>query len=288
MATRTWATAPSSATDALFRAWGKAISDSFAAFGWTLDPYQPAVNWATVLAPTTFVPSGWPTEYWLMGDALAAARPVNLQISYGTASAGGAPSISLTVYDKSNTSGGIVSGFGTPTRKSRSWATAYTTLGSSQASGDASRVAFAFWNVHPGSEHTEFFSLERTKDASGNDTTDGFIFCLQEAGNRGSLCIGTTAIAPGAFEENFPAILPLTASTYASGVNVGVSPVIPMLGQAWPPGENQLLYKPADFAVGVPFPANIYGTTRTYWPLGTKMPGGSGSTFGEQLAMRWD
>lgn len=96
MATNTWASFCTHASDAEFRTWGKKIHDELvlmAEITNTADTGQ--INWATVTRPGTSTNGGYQIYY--LNDTMHATAPLYFRIDFGTHTVAARPRIQITV-----------------------------------------------------------------------------------------------------------------------------------------------------------------------------------------------
>jgi hypothetical protein len=171
--------ASNTADNTAFRAWGSAISSSLANSGWAQANDAGQINWTTVTANGTGGNvAGY--EIWHMNDALQAAAPVYCKFSYGTSITTNGPRFSYQMGSGSDTIGNltgpisatyvldIVSIFMTP-------------LQPCFFSGANNRFAMSLYPGVAGNIGARIFTIERTHDAGGNDTTYGVLQMQQYA-----------------------------------------------------------------------------------------------------------
>lgn len=164
----------SSGTDGDFRLWGSLISARMAQVGWVQTADTGQVDWATATKPATG--NVFPHyEMWRFADALQATAPVFIKVEYGSIGGSSRPALRYTVGTATNGAGafvGITSAAQiTTTNDEDSAATSrMVTI------GGTNRLAFCARHlIDPGGYSSWFFSIERTKDASGTDTAEGVL-----------------------------------------------------------------------------------------------------------------
>jgi len=138
---------------------------------------------------------------------------------------------------------------------------------------------------------TLLFGIERSKDASGNDTGDGVFFLGCSAGGGTFLTQYVPFVgATRAMQANITVPVP-NITSLASGNVVGFAPILPF-GQngALSPSLNFLVYCNLDTAVSNMLPITIYGNSHTYYTIG--LPFGwaaaSGLWTSSALAIRFE
>jgi hypothetical protein len=287
---------PSNSTDALFRAWAKFISDSFA-LGWTDTVASGEINFVTVLAPTV-ANTAQGFKVYRMSDALQATKPVFVKIEFGSATTVNNPAIWITIGTGHDGSGGItgINFARTQITASTNSATANTDNYGSAANN---RVHFAIFLTTASASIV--FSLERTKDATGADTNEGLLLTyLAGAVGSGARMISQNFILhsgtqPPAQSGGLHYLTCYEANSIFGG-DIGVSPLFHFKGVAAQPGLGLLATRSGDignFALpSIPF----YGSNHTYVHLGgqlTTFMGTSGAASGAvdgsgRLMMRYE
>ncbi len=293
------ATATSSAflfnnsSDANFRAWAQWIHDRLIAWGWTVTADTGQINLATVVAPAAANTSkGY--EIWIMGDALQATNPVFLKLEYGSRAAAATPSVWLTVGTGSNGSGTITNG-GTRTQIGTSNTPTAGGINHMYGSGSTNRMAFSL-----GVEDTAacvFFGIERTKDATGADSTEGVVMYGIGA-NSASGDVGFSQAIP--FSGTIPGVEPKLSGDFPSntgqttgifGADVYTYSIKPMMFYPRNPIMGYVVWFTGDFTNEVSITLDIYGASRTYMPFtssntSTKMA--TNARTEARLAMRYE
>lgn len=294
MATATFSTAPTNATDAAFRAWGKAISDALAAVGMVKTADTGQINWATVAtpAPTNNVAAGY--EVWRFDDTLQSTHPVFVKLEYGssqggTSTAGARVQMWITIGKGSDGAGNITGVMLAQTRVG-TYLTSNTTSGISSTAFPgyvslcASKACLAVFpfvgaNTAGTGQPMPGFIIERSRDGQGAPTGDGLLFvCMAGQGTSQSANSPATFMAAINYASATantgipPVVLPYTfagatvagSSTLASGV---IAPVMPWVAFApglapWQPRAG-LTYLEGDLIEGTTT-VNLFGEDRTY------------------------
>jgi hypothetical protein len=176
---------------------------------------------------------------------------------------------------------------------------------SNYTSGSSNRISQLF-NIYgvslsgvSSSASSCYWTVERSKDSTGNDTGD-FIYFAIHTSTYGPSANGTevvllpvsgspiTSISGSAF----PAFLPGLWLQSVFGNNVYVFAHYPTDITIHNPIMNQLTYFTTDFVAGTAVAVTIYGATHTYMPLGQAavksgncLVGQNGST---SLMMLWE
>lgn len=275
-------------TDAEFRNVAQFIEDTLVTTGtWVVtgDTGQTAVN--TLVAPTlTDQKKGY--RVYRMDDALQSTRPVFMRIDYG--SAGGATIVGLwiTIGSGSNGSGTITGAVITDERVGGNTSSATNT--NHYGSADKNRFTIAVGVATTNIGHF-LMSLERTKDANGNDTTDGLYFANTRPADGGSTrgwrVLNLTGVGGQPPDETgFSYVLSHNNPTSFNGT-VGVGLVIPFKGVAVQPGYNLTISRTSDFIVESTFTLTVYGQVRTYQLLNASHNVIQNLTLAADSAARW-
>lgn len=284
MATFTPSSIPSTDTDAHFRAWGKSISDTIKACGWTQTSDTGQIDWITVLRPTAnYQLMGY--EIFAMADALQATAPIFIKVSYGSSGGTNFPGVYFVASTGTNGAGaqtGQVSAQFQLITTFFDSATSYQ----SRVSGANNRLAYYLWYGWSG--YGSMFSIERTHDQYGADTNEGFlIMCGQEGTSYFfTQVVPMTGTIP-AQQQHGNATLPPTGSG-AYGTDIYLYPL-----RAWGRGEsgpslNIALFFAANLTADVVVSATMWdGSAHTILPTTKSF---SNSYYGGQgyVAMRWE
>lgn len=252
----------SSATDALFRAWGSWISAGLAACGWIKTSDTGQVNWATVVKPGAANTVGG-YELWRMNDSLQGTSPVVIKIEYGTGDNNG-PSVWVQISTSSNGTGSLNGTQSSPrTKVSSSFVPANT--GSWLICGDTNRFLLVIpINISPFGFC--WLSIERTHSSTGVDTGDGVTWLSEIFGpvyvqyyfplNGGA--------SPGSLAS--PGVFPPTFGTGTDGVVTAVYPVFTDKGGPYcNPLVNVLGAFVGNFTANSVVSVALYGANRKYY-----------------------
>lgn len=104
MTTSIFSEAPDMGSDALFRAWGSAISTNLATVGLVQTADTGQIDWTSVTLSGGGV-DGY--EIWEFSDALQATAPVFIKIGYGNANLSFVPGVYVQIGTGSDGSGGL-------------------------------------------------------------------------------------------------------------------------------------------------------------------------------------
>lgn len=262
MATATFSTVPTNATDAEFRAWGGGLSTALAAVGLVKTTDTGQINWATVTRPLT-VSTFQGYEVWRFNDALQSTAPLFLKIEYGAA-AGSASRPALRVaLGKASDGAGTLSGlFGASPYTISSGSIGVTPATSYISSGGGSMLAIALWPTSSATVPLNLI-LDRSRDAAGAATGWAVVFIPTNT-TFGTYVYSTagTAVQSGPYPN--PQIVALPSTTVA-----GVAPMYPLLcidgqGHYWQ-SRAALLYNVNDAALAVPVTVAGWGTFLPTW-----------------------
>lgn len=284
-------------TDAQFRDWGSSLSAQLAALGLVQTGDTGQINWTTVtrpLAVNTF--QGY--EIWRFNDALQATAPMFLKIEYGSGNAAAsAPGLRIQIGSSSNgtgTIGGQLSCQARINSNSSSAATPYAC----KFSGATNRIAVAMFITDLSNSMPFFFSIERSKDTSGNDTGEAFIFQWGAVFNQNITGPNASGViwtqwvpASGAIPVQARCSVPVNENTSVDGADYIVYAPALAFPRLKNPGRNLLAYRANDLAPAFQVLAGtIYGVSQTFLTLGSvwlSYVNGVTSASGA-LLMRWE
>lgn len=304
MATALLNLAPDNSSDAAFRLWGKGIADQIIAFGWTRTGDTGMINWTSVTRPT-FSADYRGYDIFQMGDALnGTTGPVVLKIQYGGESSSGQdPAFKISVANRSNGAGTLLGNSYDSTKIQVSDTTRSTSQYRCAMSGDTNRLCMALWdNGAGGNAETLFISIERSHDANGADTDDGFILIISANQNSVTSILTNqlflpkeTLGIPQNTSTHLAALVPYTEiapnSIYAG--KVGIYPIFPYYGIQGNPSSNLAVYYRNDLSLYSVNTVAIYGASHTFRamggsPLAIKTNAGTTSSSDSGLVMRYE
>ena len=266
----------------------------------TVYEWQLFVGAVQVTAPVQIHPtsSAWTNlEIFRFADALQATLPVFIKIGYLNTGYGG---VGLWIQVGTGSDGsGNLTGQVSVARQISNNNNAGGQGGTSAFSGAANRLTLA--HLYDANSQSIYLSIQRTKDASGNDTADGI--CLrygQFGGNvpapaKGQLCVPASGGVP-AWETDWACVMP-TTGTGLRGLQVSVFPLIPFVPSTTVamPGNAEdcnFAYFDADLTAGMPvqFAPVAGGPNRTYFPIGNTISGISRGNVANitRLMMIWE
>ena len=293
MSTTAFGTPCQATTDAEFRSWGQAISNALAAMGLVKTSDTGQINWTTVLKPASAsTMQGY--EIWRFADPLQATCPVFFKLEYGSGGTAAVLGMALTVGYGSDGAGNLNAQVGN--RRLFSASTTSATPALTYVSGATDRIGVV---VNPGVANVGFgFHIERSKDASGNNTSVG-------------ICTYTHLVAtsPSPVEQFIPqaGIIPVidlqpfsfcaSGNSAVAGTDVGLFPQYPFFGKLLNPKMGLIGYMNGDIQPLISIPVTIYGATHTYLTLGMNAvyvgsnsyaPGRGQGYATSTMMMRWE
>lgn len=285
MATSTANVLPTSATDADFRNWIAAIIAGITGVGWVQTGDTGQVNTATVtVGAVANTERGY--AMFRTNDGVS-----NIYLRLGFTSGGtgnlGRPRMNIQVGTGTNGAGtltGFVTGVVTPSNFVQSPAqTCYF-------SGTTSRLCVLMWHesgFQDATNGTWLISIERSRDASGNDTAVGFYVVVAYSVASGAVMSNFLTFAGPASGQESLIHGPFTvAATTVIGTTVAVFPCYPIFGAAQNPSLNLVSFRSGDITPDTVFTFTMYGATRTFVAL--RAPIGNGSNANMRLAMRYE
>jgi hypothetical protein len=276
MALVTFAQAPKQSSDALFRLWGKALSDALTAAGMTklsAGASSGQIDWAAVVMPSVnATASGY--EMWAFSDALhTGATSMFLKLEYGGGTAFASPAIWVTV-GTAHDGAGALTGVTTTRRMLTCGGSSATATWVCRVTASTNRVAVWMWTDAAATTYSMYFSLERTHDAAGADTNEGFTLLTGYASGSLSLIVYLYGTGVVSTETLLPALLP-SVGTGASGAAVALYPIFPTKGVYLNPLANVLIAFQANVTPGTQISFTYYGATKAFMPLNnTSTPSG--------------
>lgn len=281
-------------SDANFRAWGSYLASKLLAGGMVQTADTGQINWVTVLTPagvSTY--AGY--EIWRFNDTLQTTFPVYFKIEYGEGSNVDGPAVRVRFGTGSDGVGNITGSVSTPRiAQTVTQAAACIVVG---GTGN-NRFSFA-GGFLAASVRGLCFSFERMKDATGNDTSEGVMWCGHSSGNASNtaavqLCtlwnpsLGDYGLA----ETNLMGMFP-TGSTMKTVTQTMVTPCLHNKGVWANPQLGVVGYYTGDIAPNGTFAAYMYGTAHTYyalpdtcWATGAAFQGPGGGT--EAVGIRYE
>lgn len=242
----------SNASNALFRAWGSAVSGAMASMGWTQTGDTGQVNWATVTVPS----SARVYEIWQPGDA---GTPFYLKLEYGYSAT--VPTIQISLGTGTNGSG-TLTGFVT-TAQEITGTSNDTVVMECDFSGDTDRCGIVL-NRNRGNQPM-FFAVERTKNNDGTNSNVGVTqFCMPTANNGQQSIKFGVGVGIGTPANTFIALANGNGASAIFDSTVPFSPAFPDIGFYGNPQTVLGFVHTQDVANGAYFTTTIYGDTRSY------------------------
>lgn len=283
------------ASDAQFRAWAQGIHDRLAAAGFVQTADTGQIDLSTVTAPAlATTPQGY--EIWRFDDALQATAPIYFKIEYGSGvSLATNPGIWLTFGTGSDGSGGI-SGPAS-TRQAITWTAYATNPLDCYWSYDTGRFACSLGVGGTGASTSNctFFAFERTKDASGNDTSTGLLVLWKLIAGGGTNVWGHMFWDRTIGQLNSQTVwycFGQVGATGKNGTQVAVYPVfMTNNGPFLNPCLNALGYHNGDITAKSAVSFSMYGQSHTYMPIGSGSFAGTNLVqlaTGATMMMRYD
>lgn len=253
-----------------------ALAAYFATFGWVQTADTGQINLASPptanLGPNSEC-SGY--QIWGMNDTLQGTTPVYMKIWYAITSLSGNPGCGFYAQFGTATDGaGNLTGTQVSQILRLSNGTYTSVVQNCYLSGDNNRLT---WNLWDGPTQYEGMNLgvERTKDASGNDTSDGLLI-LTRSNRFGSSGQGAGLVnaqffpassgigLPGNGQPLWPAALNMRQNTMATATLVGTAFPIPFNGAPKLYGKNFMLYQSTDFPAYTTQSLPAYGSNHNY------------------------
>jgi hypothetical protein len=216
---------------------------------------------------STWVRSGVTTpavigqRYFRFNDALQATRPVFIRVEIMTSSNGIFPRVTLA--SAVNGTGGLA---GVQNGSAIQHGVNLAGWTETSIAGGPNYLGF-----YPHISTSRWWSIERSKDAFGNDTGD----FVSQHGSMQSQSLPLTAGEPIPAPTNFvSSTMSLGSQSQVYGNVLGLGPIYPMVGLPQNPIVGAVLFRTNDMPATAMFDATLYGVSRTYRGMGTV----SGST----------
>ena len=283
-----------------FRTWGGAMHDAFANCGWVqantaTDAGQ--IDWTSVTAANAANQTrGY--EIWSMNDALQATAPVTLKIQYGSGinyagstrtliSIGRLPSGNVSTGNLTFPVSAVVDG--STYRNNLNT----TTLDPSWVCGSNNRIwmNMGWVNGEYGATSGQFFSIERTHDASGNDTAEGATIVMRGGGSSQRLQYQYWNAVTGStpLTTSMGVLLPV-ATSGCDGNTLCLYPIQFDRGIMTYPLLNALGYDSTNIYLGSYFTVSHYAVNHSFIAFGNT---GFGASYGARngnlgLALRYE
>lgn len=278
MAKRSFTASGVNESDAAFRSWVQGVSDALTFVGIPKAADTGQLDPLTINRPTA---ANTYTGYEIrkFDDALQASAPVFIKMEFGTSGTLNAQAVRLTAGIGTDGAGNLTGNASLPKVFGTS-GTLPTGQHTHLVSGANNRFAVclntttAFFSL--------FFAVERSKDTSGNPTSNNVIITgHQSTGGRYAKRVPIEGAVP---PDDFFCNIGASGNT---GVNKGkafTSPIYPNEnGELLNPGLNQICYYTGDVPVGTIDVVSMYGVNRTYQYLGSNLAHG-GTIRGANVA----
>jgi hypothetical protein len=273
---------PSNANDSAFRGWTQLIANSFISAGWVRSSDTGNINFATVSTPAagSFV-SGW--DIFRMTDAMNVSAPVFVKVEYGSGAYGATyPQAYLTVCSGTN-GAGLPIGAASQRMQMLSCGGPSTNAISSAVSGDTNRIHMALWafsntnfggNQVSGLQNTMYLSIERTKDATGADTSEGVLITCSANQTFKSQQYWNGVTGSSGIEGTWGCLMPTANIMMTTGIQIAFYPIYHSKGVFLNPQLGTLCYTGnssvggwSPVTEGCPIVIPVYGSNHTYMPL---------------------
>lgn len=204
-----------------------------------------------------------------MNDTLQATVPVFMRIDYGSSSIAGTPGMWITIGTGSNGTGtitGVLYNGGATTAPTVVANDSATTACDSYGSADTNRCSLLMF-VRTGAVDMLLFSIERSKDSSGNDTSDGLLLTFMNVAGNGvdtaQYVLNTGSQPPSELATGVAFILNNHASS-AFTSNVGIGLPLHFKSVAQQPGMGVVVVNDGDFVAEATFTMSLYSNTHTF------------------------
>ena len=269
MALASFSIAMTNATDAQFRAWGRAISDSLQAVGIVKTADSGQIDWETVAAPTASnTKMGY--EIYRFNDTLQSTAPVFIKLSFGAGASSSYPSLWISVGTGSDGSGTLT---GEILTEKQNYASATATATTHYVSGSSNRFVIALQGSS--SNYQIVLTVERTHNSSGSDTSNGVMV------NRIAYSVDSQHYL--LFSDSSVVTVPKISCLTPVGLSGAKSPDINLYPvRFFTPGEGPVSnclvgYIYGDFASNASYTVSVFGIDRTFR---TVQAGPSSSGYG--------
>lgn len=260
MAASTSVLAPSNGSDAVGRLWMSAISNALSAAGWTTTSDTGQINLTTVvMTGATNTSVGY--QIWQTNDGLTTWY---LKIEYGSGNANAStPGIWLTIGTGTNGSG-TLTGQTSTRRQIAASSNSASTYNCHFGGGTGWFTCMMYTQVSSATQYHFWFSIERTKDNTGADTSTGMSIV---AGSAYATAFHQTVPASGTIWAADTTFIPMAFSRNASliaGANIGTVPMLPQGQYHYPAALGVVGFYATDISNSSTFTLSRYGTNRTY------------------------
>jgi len=266
MATYTASAIPTIGTSANLQAWVAIWVATLTAAGWvqTADTGQTASGSFTGTASLN-TSQGY--QIWRMADALQGSYPIFVKFEWGTGGTTNYPCAWITIGTGSNGSG-TITGVMVSRQQNYGSGTSASSL-PCYGSGSTSRLTLYSYYLATTTATGMFMNIERTKDSTGADTSDGILFafwcCGTPYGGHGYAAYGTT----GKFVANMPWVASYMSGTGSDGSGtIMLMPIVEFSTYGTVnSGVGVLAYAPADLTTANQYTVAIGGGNHNYLAL---------------------
>lgn len=273
-------------TDADFRLWAAGIEAQLVACGLVVTSDTGQLVIASAIRPGTAAYAGY--RVYRFSDTLQATKPIFIKVEYGIGTSADRPALRITTGSATNGAGTLSgNGVAAVVAAAQSSKTSTVTL-TSYCAGDGSRIALAS-NIDLAATLFKIgFIMDRTRDASGAATGDGYWIYIFGSSVVHSV-IPSTGSPPSTntAESVLPTIVETANGRVTTfGSNVALYPFFAIMGQPFPL-LALVAYKHVDIGEGVQFTGSSWlGASRTWMPLGDGGP--LATTAAQAIAILWE
>jgi hypothetical protein len=278
---------PDNSTDTNFRAWGGGLSGALTAVGLAKTADTGQINWSTVTHPSTVgVWSGY--EIRQFSDSIG--NNIVFKVEFGSGSGTATYPNTRWTFGNGSDGAGNITGNTKMITLSMSSGTS-TTQYPCWASSNGAYLTLCLWNGYNGPPLV--LSVGRTKDNSGNDTTDGINIVYITYAAASSTFLPANGGGSPVTNSWLHTAAPMGTGTGSYGTSLGVFPVYVSRGRADNPDMGAIVVFNNDFngqyGSGAIFVEPFYGTNHTYqycWMGNQWQP--NGNTQYASLALRYE
>lgn len=286
MSKTSFTVAPSNASDASFRVWGKALSDALTAVGCLKTADTGQIDWAAVLRPALSNFAGYEIRV-LPASALQTACPVYIKIEYGAGTTQTYPALRITI-GKGTDGAGNLTGITSSQFVLAAGATSTTATDCYVSCGD-DYVSWAMWTGSSGNI-MQIFYISRPKDSTGVALGTGVQIVGQCTNlvNQQFLPLYGSALPFAAMTSLCCAAPKVGTGTY--GATLGVFPIFTYMGYAAYPDGIGIGYFIGDIATGGTIvTVEVFGANHDFVTAGLGNTSGlAGNTGLSSIMVRWE
>lgn len=292
-------------SDANWRTWGSTISDLWQDVGLTKTADTGQIDWTTATRPTSTGFAGYEI-FTLDTDTEHASFPLYLRVDYGVRTGSGTPPwqrLGFQVGSGTNGAGTLTGQVGTQRIMAATGTAANDTTSQNHfcSSGDGYFAWGSSWNATIGTNSNAlwnaFVVIERLRDNTGAVTDNGVY--MVTSGMASADCgaqitrsddINPAYTTPSSSSFRMGAYVPNMSGN--RGTDLYLFSHQPADYALYNPCLSHIFYNNADLTAGIDINVDMYGTSRTYKPLGINGSSGACSTaFGHSssgFAMLWE